>query len=327
MDITELYDVLSSKIDTYHNFIKSSKEIILRCPYCGDSVKHSNKGHFYIGETSGLFLYHCKRANCNASGLLNKRVLEDLGIFDLNLFSELIKLNSSFMYKNTNISNSNMSRFDTFDFNAFKNIYPNKLDYLKCRLYDVDDIDLSKYRIVFSPANFFQSYAIKLDEFHNSLLPNLEHNSIGFLNSNGSCILFRFIDKDAKYRYFKMKLNKDVDIYTISNSIDLLKSNILTINICEGVFDCINIYNRIRKDDTEIYAAANGSDYVNKVEYLCKYSGILNVKINIYRDSDHSVQKILNQFRNSILKDSISIYSNSLEKDYSYEKLFLIKDY
>lgn len=327
MDISDLYDILSSKLDTYHNFIKSSKEIIIRCPYCGDSIKHSNKGHFYIGESSGTFLYQCKRAECNATGILNKRVIEDLGIFDLELFAELTKINSFSIYKNINTSNNYNLKYDTYDYNVFKNIYTKKMDYLYSRIFNLDEIDLSKYRIILSPTNFFQTYGIKLNSYQSSILMNLEHNSIGLLNGNGSNISFRYIDENSKYRYFKIKLNNETDIYTISNSIDLTNQNYLTINICEGVFDCINIYSRIRKNDNEIYAAANGSDYISKLEYLCKQSGLLNLKINIYRDSDHSVNKIINQFKNSILKDSINIYSNTLEKDYSYEKLFIVKDY
>jgi len=46
--------------------------IICRCPYCGDSRKHKNKGHLYIDKFRPIF--HCVR--CNESGRLGKLLLD-----------------------------------------------------------------------------------------------------------------------------------------------------------------------------------------------------------------------------------------------------------
>lgn len=329
MDIYNLYELISSNIDSYCKFIQTSNEIVLRCPYCGDSVKHLNKGHFYIGENFGAFLYNCKRSECGATGVLNKRVLEDIGIFDLNLFSELTKRNNSLEYKkkiSNTVSNNNL--FDRYDFNYYKSKYPHKMNYLSKRLYNIDDIDLNEYRIIVSPKSFIETFKIKLNKFQEKLLNDLEYNAVAFLNMNGSNIVFRYVSNNFKYRYFKLSLNDDVDIYSIRNEVDLYKSNKLIINMCEGAFDCINIKNRLKPDASdELFFAVNGADYVNKVEYISKLTGLINIELNIYRDTDKPVNLILNQFKHSIFYNNLNIYSNTRAKDYSEDELKIIKDY
>ncbi len=63
--------------------IERPNNIICRCPYCGDSSKHHNKGHLYIAKDKPVF--HCVR--CDSSGHIS-RLLIDLDIIsDPNLFN------------------------------------------------------------------------------------------------------------------------------------------------------------------------------------------------------------------------------------------------
>lgn len=326
INITELYDIMKNQIDGYVKFVHGSNEIVVRCPYCGDSVKHQNKGHFYIGESIGnVFMYNCKRAECGASGAINKRVLEDLGIFDLDLFTEIISINNRSNKNSIKIANSDLNI--KYDFYRYSDKYHHKIDYLKSRLYDIDEIDFNRYRIILSPKDFIEYYKVKLNDYQKSIIDNLEKNAVAFLNMNSSCLVFRYIDKNPKYRYFKLQLNKETDIYSIKNTIDFYDKREIVINFAEGAFDIINIRNRIRKDDNEFYFSVNGSDYINKVEYISKLFGLVNFNINIFRDSDKPVELILKQFDNSIFKNNIKIYSNILGKDYSEDNLHIIKNY
>lgn len=329
MDIIELYNRITPFID-YHKFINGSNEIIVRCPYCGDSVKHENKGHFYIGESNnGMFLYQCKRAECGVTGVLNKRVLSDLNVQDLDLMIDINKLNvNSTFNKIIETKNNNYNRFNTYDF-EHKNNNNEKMDYLRNRLFDIDKIDLNKYRIILSIKNFIETFSLYSHFKNKSLLDNLEKNAIGFLNFNSSAISFRYFN-NSKYRYYKVKLNDDIDLYSIRTELDLLYSREITINICEGAFDIINIRNRLFKEVDEnenIFIASNSGDYITKIEYLSKLLGLVNFKINVFRDSDVSTEKIKNQFKNSIFYNNLNIYSNSLGKDYSEDKLRIFKDY
>lgn len=332
MDIHSLYEIIKRHLDnSYCRFIQSSNEIIIRCPYCGDSRKHLNKGHFYIGQSDNTFLYQCKRAECNATGIVNKRLLEDINIYDIELISKIVKMSFSNSLKKINIiqNSKNLLRFNNYNFNLFKSIYPNKVNYIYSRLYNIDnDIDLNKYRIILSIKDFVNTYGLSLNKYQLSILDELELNTIGFLNFNGSAISFRYIPITSKYRYFKMKLTNDVDIYAIRNNLNLEDLNPIKINICEGAIDAINIKNRLKKEsEDELFLSCNGSDYINKIEYISKLSGRLNLDINIYRDSDQSVDRILKQFKNSIFQNNIKIYSNTMDKDYSTNNLYLIRDF
>lgn len=328
MDIKEFYSYIDKHIQTYKRLF--GKEICIRCPFCGDSKKHLNKGHFYIGEVDGVLLYNCMRAECNASGIVNKRLLDTLGITDLKLATEVKKMSMSYKNKIIRTTHNSSIKFVSYNFEYFKNFFPNKLQYLERRLYNKSEIDLNKYRIIFSPINFIDTYGLKLNKYQYNLLHTLEHDTVGFLNMNGSGITFRYISDNSEYRYYKMKLFDNTDIYSIKNTIDLLKLDKLNINIAEGAFDIINISNRLTNivdNKKDIFLAANGKDYINKVEYMSKYLGIIDLQINIFRDRDMGLENIHKQFKNSIFKDSYSIYSNTLAKDYSEDQLFVLKDY
>lgn len=329
MNINDLYNHMVKHIKTYIKIIPSVEEIIVRCPYCGDSKKHTNKGHFYIGTKYNLFFYQCKRAECSAVGLLNRNTLEALGIIDIELFAKLTKHNNE--HRNNSvitIYTKPNDRFSTYNFDKFKYLFKNKMDYLTNRLYNEDEIDLNKYRVIFSPINFIETFNLELENLNPRLLQKLEHEAIGFLNGNGSCISFRYIHNNYGYRYFKLKLSDDMDIYTINSHIDLYKAENIEVDICEGIFDCINIKNRLYKDNpNRISVAVNGCDYINKIGYIAKVSGLINMHINIFKDSDMPNNIIHNQLKRSIFKDNYSIYRNSLSKDYSEDGLYIIKEY
>lgn len=330
LDINYLYDVLKSKINGYIKFIGSSKEIVTRCPYCGDSIKHQNKGHFYIGESSsGLFLYQCKRAECCATGVFSKRVLEDLDVFDLDLFAELNEHNLKHSeFKNMNYKPNKIIK-DNFNFNIIEKVenLEEKLSYLKRRIFNFDINDLNKYRIILSIKNYIRINKISVP-INKNQLDLLEKNAIGFRSLNKSCIIFRFINDSSGYRYYKLKITEDDNIYGIENNINLNEVDNLKINIAEGIFDIINIERRLKSNcNNEIFLAANSADYISKIEYIARYSGFLNLDISIYRDSDAPIKKILSQFKNSIFKNNIRIYSNSLAKDYTDTDIFIIKDF
>lgn len=343
LTILDLYEKLSSNIDTYIRYLSYSKEIVMRCPFCGDSIKHSNKGHLYIGENNLAFLYHCKRAECNATGIVNKSFLESLNITDINLISDIHKHNININFNNTNQKigtiKNNINSYSSYNFDnmELKLENYNKLKYIQNRLYideikeDIFSLDLNKYRIILSPKHFIDFFNLrnKLNKFQLNKIDYIDKVSIGFLNMNGTCISFRSIYDDADFRYLKFNLGNIVDVYSIKNELDLCYKTPI-INISEGSFDIINISYRLKDqfnfDKNDIFLASNGADYRNKIEYMAKYLGLVNFNIRIFRDNDKSINSIIKQFNKSIFRNSIEVYYNTLGKDYSEDKLFVIKD-
>lgn len=346
MNVQDLYSYIEHNVDGYHKYLIGSNEIVIRCPFCGDSTKHTNKGHFYIGQkVEGSFLYQCKRAECGVQGQFNKRTLDILGINDITFISDLLAHNNSirtncfirtehakYTNKNNTFSNYNFNNLD------LKMKYYNKMIYLNSRIYknanekyqDLE-MNLNDYRIIVSIKHFIDTHNLleKLTNKQRGILDLLEDKFIGFLNMPGSVISFRSIDNNIPFRYYKMKFNDITDVYAIKDELDLFNLNKVNINICEGSFDIINIKNRLhnKMNRNDIYLSANSGDYITKVDYIVKHIGILNLHINIYRDSDVPLYRIKKQFDNTIYKDCYSVFSNSLGKDYSEEEIYIIKDY
>ena len=75
-------DFLKSISDNNY-FKETNNEIILRCPYCGDSQKHKNKARFYVSKNIptgySLPMFHCFNGNCNESGNI-LRLFKDFGL-------------------------------------------------------------------------------------------------------------------------------------------------------------------------------------------------------------------------------------------------------
>ena len=80
-------------------------QIMIRCPFCGDSVKHHDSTHFGIminPYDNSPILFHCFR--CDIGGVLDQRTLRMLGSFDLELNNAVYTYNSKAM-KTTGKSN------------------------------------------------------------------------------------------------------------------------------------------------------------------------------------------------------------------------------
>jgi len=75
----------------------SDKQVVVRCPYCGDSEKHPNKGHMYV-EIEYPYRCHCFRNECSTS---LDNLLIDLNLYDKNII-EQIKLEAN-LKKDTTI--------------------------------------------------------------------------------------------------------------------------------------------------------------------------------------------------------------------------------
>ena len=86
--IQTIREALLKKRPSYQT--TSRREIRVRCPYCGDSAKDKSSAHFYI-EMQPPFRYHCFK--CEASGVLNNGVLQDLEIYDTDVAMSVVNEN------------------------------------------------------------------------------------------------------------------------------------------------------------------------------------------------------------------------------------------
>lgn len=309
--ISEIRDlILRNKKPSYSTTNK--KEVRVRCPYCGDSRRDQSAAHMYI-EMKPPFRFHCFK--CETSGVLNNNTLRDLGIYENSITTNLVSLNREFsslqkiqkvsIKKNKNIRNDHFESLNSYNsVNYFNNRYGTSLD---------GRFITEKFNAVLDAPSFFNSNNIYMPtNFYDF------NNSIGFLSSDNSHIIFRDISGQQKRRYYNCNILNDDSgskIYNIKTSLNALSPTVNLV-ITEGIFDIIGVYLHFymgKSEDNTIFAAACGKGF-NAVILNYIREGFLDMNITIYSDADVDLQFYKDLKRSSpYLKNSrITVYYNSL---------------
>ena len=142
----------------------SGKELTMRCPFCGDSVKSKMSTNFYINidQDSDTFLcYKCFRSSCNVSGIVDQYFLERLGFSKYECIRDL---NSYMIQKNRSSKNikryKNKIRKELYNVINTKNeISDRKLDYINNRM----GLNLSYKDIYDLKINLDLNYLLKIN--------------------------------------------------------------------------------------------------------------------------------------------------------------------
>ena len=328
-----LYTMLKSKLKVCYLTSKKD-EIVVRCPFCGDSKKTAYKGHFYI-QNKAPYKYFCQK--CTSRGILTETVLRKLSVDDFQAY-QLVKTSY------TNYQKGLTKKYGK-DIRSFTNKEMNfipaqlgvaemeKISYLNKRLgINITYNDLDKFKIILNLTDFIKTNNLPTLDFIKTpkaldLFNKLQKYCIGFLSLDNNIIVFRSIvdEKITGFRYFNFSLFPDAvetkKFYTFKKKLDLSKPE-HTIIMTEGIIDLIGVYNHIMgKDDNPLYISNNGKSFMFILDYLSGLS-IMNVNINVYSDIDVNLkfyEDVLE--RNRLAKfNGMSIYYNQLEKDYGTTK-------
>jgi hypothetical protein len=324
-------------LSVYHVLFKELKvcelttgydETIIRCPFCGDSKKDVHDHHLYINNNPP-FKYYCHL--CEEHGIVDSYFLKNISIYNDGLSSYLNETKSKYL-RNLNIKYG--STYSKYFENKKKIIIPNeyneleesKLKYIEGRLgIKIDDEDLiERYKIVLNNQDFYENNEVKIPtDKEKRFLDRLNKEYVGFLNSEQTMITYRrFVKKDDKYlgRYINLPIFKDSlydpnKMYAISNDVNLA-SNVFNINLTEGIFDIIGVYNHLyncNMNSNDLFLSCNGKSYKFVLKELQKKS-ILNAEINIFSDKDVSVNKIKKFLNNSLLAkfNGYEVYYNNM---------------
>lgn len=299
----------------------AEKEISVRCPYCGDSRKHSNKGHMNI-TTYAPYMYRCVK--CETCGYVNDKFLHDIGCYDNDVLITVLAGNKE--YKKQHKSTDTKKSFDK------KIILPKVdseqskkcIDYFNSRYnsnYDLDTI-VDKFKAVVDIDAFVDENNLNINSGYFNL-----RESIGFLSTDKTYIIFRDISGQQQIRYFNLCLVGDDMIrnkrYNINVPVDIMKDKI-TLIMTEGIFDIIGVYNKYYSNDNQydkIFCATCGKSYTSAIMSFIK-KGFLNLDIIIYSDADVDYKWYIDKVKNAneILKNQkITIYYNKLDKDYGID--------
>lgn len=315
----------------------SGKELTMRCPFCGDSTKSRMSTNFYINidKNSNTFLcYKCFRASCGVSGIVDQYFLERIGfvkydsIRDFNIYmNQKNKLNKNIKrYKNKFRKEIN-NVIDIEDLLSNK-----KLKYINNRLgLNLNYNDLYKLKINLNLNRLLQINQIHIPNEKKYYYDLLSNYGISFISSYNDYLIIRDVSKSNKLnkRYTNINIFDNYDnvtkSYTIPTKINLLSTEPTILNIAEGAFDILGVYYHLdidRNYENQIFIAASGHSMFNTILHYIKQYGLINIKINIFSDSDvdKSSYNKLYKLKKYLYNFNITIYYNSIEKDYGVKK-------
>ena len=289
----DLSNVLKALLATPHAHTLKDEYVYVRCPMCGDSLKHPDKCHCSIWVRPAMpLIYHCWI--CEESGVVGSNFLQSMGILDLGVSNTLAQYNKATM-KGKKITSFSMMRKD------YKLLIPSiqdtelnrrKLEYMQKRIGKKFTYKSMEYlRIIFSIKDFLKVNELKVNSKFMKNIYYLDRDYIGFLSSTRDVITMRSIDPNSKYRYVKYFVFEDQEnpeqMYAIPNRIDPM-SDTVTINISEGTFDTLGVFFNVKKGelDNQIYVSVCGSAYKKVLQNFLKKGFLNNLVVNIYSDSD-----------------------------------------
>lgn len=293
----------------------TTKNIVVPCVHC-EFPKKKEHYHLHIGLYEPI--YHCFHGGCEKSGTLRK-LLNIIHGYDISerfvdkKYFENLKQSKieqiEKIYKNFHLPHIDPERF------------PLKAMYMKKRMKFLD-IPLERVNgLIFDIDYFLSLNKVWVTDKLAKLLPFLQKNFVAFLMKNGGYLMFRNIDKNSTFRYYKYELQHTpfLDYYMIPGQ----NKNSNKIVLAEGVFDILteryfdhmNIVN-----DVKLYASVGSASYVNLMKSLIFHEKVFTptwiflsdngIHLNYYR-------KIKKEYPYLFLRGDSRVYYNKNGKDFN----------
>lgn len=274
------------------------KELVIRCPFCGDS-KNPRHAHFYISvpqSQEDISFYQCKR--CPNDGIVTDELLRKIGCSDSNIMVEITKHNAEVLslpkYKSLKRINIYPLKWDLIRKTPNNQV---KLAYINERIgADFTYAHLIKMKIILNLYDVINTNGLELTR-HQMVCNDLDAYFMGFISfDNSYCGLRKVTDKElhnaVNKRYINYSLVNKTDnrknFYVIPTKIDILDLTPVKIHIAEGQFDILSIYYNLNQcnDYQNIYMACGGKSYFQALEFILTETGIINYEIHFYPDKD-----------------------------------------
>lgn len=296
-----------------------------RCPLCGDSA-NPRKMHFGLlidCEHNTPILYNCFK--CSRGGILNKDVAQALGFISSQEDEDAFKSFSK-----------SCSRYDTDYFKTgttyyFKCDIPeptrgDKISYIEDRLgVKFSDDELKQMKVIPSLREFLLLNKINTITEPPATCRILDRDYVGFLNTTGTHIYFRDTTGKNRFKWYDYRIFQESfpkQFYSTASSVYVLSTDQLTINLSEGVFDCLSIWKNLDHDgENEVNIAVGGKRYTQVIDELINMGFVgSNIRINIFSDRDGTYDTSMKFYREKLklykyIYGSIIVYYNILSKD------------
>lgn len=320
-------DLIQEILENVKPSYYKNKELNVRCVFCGDSVKNASSAHLSIRidpNDDAPLVFRCLR--CNSTGVFNGNTLTMIGIYSGTNTTNLERYNRLACKKHGIFVSKKGLNLKLPDLVVNDNVLE-KHKYIENRLGTKLDIhNLHENKIIFDFLGLLKRNNIQKVYGTPEHIKALQEDHVGFLSARNDFINFRDMTGNHK-RYYIYKIMRTMDttgkFYIMPNKVDPFDEGIKTINIAEGVFDILGIhYNLLDQyNHNTVYAAINGSGYLNVIKYILEQGLLCDVNINIFSDNDRapdyykSMVKTLMPFVNDI-----RLFYNSIGKDYGVPK-------
>jgi hypothetical protein len=321
----EIIDFLVERYDAKKT--PNERELMMRCPFCNDSRDRS-KRHFYISlDDSKPMLYHCFRASCLASGIVDQDFMSMLMFHKPDTLRKLNAFNRSVSGGGKKFSKY-VSKQLVNVISVKDEVSKAKLKYINRRLgTDLTFKDIYNLKINLNLLELLKFNEIQVDANKEQWYKALSDYGISFISAYNDYLIVRDVSKSQKLkkRYTNINIFGNYEgatkFYAIPQRIDLLSKEPIVLNVSEGAFDILGVYYNTsidREFSNHIYAAANGGGIVNLVMHYIRHYGLLDLKINVFSDSDVEIEsyETLRKLKPYLQKFDVSIYRNRRSKDF-----------
>lgn len=345
MDIIQLKQDLVAQLSQMPAYKNPNRGVqhVVRCPYCGDSIKSMNHGHFSIKivpDNDFPIIYRCLR--CDESGVFTDDTLKDLNLGYtgdmINTLHSMKRKAKKLLRKYNIITNIPQLSIPLYT-DSNPNIFP-KMQYLSERLgIDITPPMLQEMKVIPDIYDF-----VKLNQIENipqvslQKLDFLNRYYIGFISTNNNTITYRYMG-DTKSnpnirRYDKITINPYVmnpnSFYNTPIAFDLMYNHPINIHIAEGIFDILSIKYNLKgrsSTDNDYYFATCTFGYTRIIKYLLGIGLNTDINLHLYADKDKNdyiikgdlkkIKPIIEAWMNETYIHR-NIYGN--EKDYGVPK-------
>ena len=244
----------------YANYDNIRHQLMVRCPFCGDSVKHHDSTHFGIkinpSDIKEPILFHCFR--CNIGGFMDSRTMRLLGSYNMEVNNSLYEINRNA----TRLNGKSLSMSDSLIKMKIPEVIINerslkKHEYIEKRLgLKLDMNDLAQKKVIYNFGNLLKENNFNKVNCSAEMAKMLQEDYVGFLSAKNEYINFRDTGNN-KMRWYIYNVAGRIDntrkFYIMPNKIDLFTKDMIIINICEGAFDALGIYYHIfDRESTEM---------------------------------------------------------------------------
>lgn len=313
-------------------YASGKKEIVMRCPFCGDS-KNIGSAHFYISLIEGQpHFYHCFK--CNESGILSSKVLRKMQVYDVEESIALDLYNKSIETK-IPVRNNLHRYFLKTDFISDNELSRAKLAYLNHRLGSSITLDdCKRLKIILNLYDLLNRNNIRTLTRDRNIVNQLNDSFLGFLSVDNAFVNLRNlregkVHKNIDRRYIDYNIFGKADnsqrAYVVPTTVNTIDPNPVNIHIAEGAIDILSVFLNLNNGNTyqNIYSSMGGKQYLNQVIFYITEYGLFNSIFHLYVDNDiedHVLRKI--KERVTPLNIPVYIHRNGHpgEKDYGVKR-------